>query len=179
MDFGWYGDRDVTAAVSFLVAQPDVDDSRIGAVGLSMGGEQALGAAAADPRLRAVVAEGATHRVAGDKAYLERAYGARGRVQQAIDRVTTALTDLLTAAGPPITLRAAAGAAGPRPVLLIAAGAVAEEGLAARYIQDGNAHVQVWEAPGAGHTGGLAATPAEWQRRVTAFLDGALAVPGA
>ena len=68
MDAGWYGDRDITAAVTFLQHQSGVDASRIGVLGLSMGGEQAIGAAAADPAIRAVVAEGATHRTAADKA---------------------------------------------------------------------------------------------------------------
>lgn len=60
MDFGWRGDEDVAAAVTFLRAQPDVDDERIAAVGMSMGGEEAIGAAADDTRIKAVVAEGAT-----------------------------------------------------------------------------------------------------------------------
>ena len=63
MDFGWYGDQDTSAAVTFLRSQPDVDDGRIAAVGMSMGGEEAIGAAAADARIQAVVAEGATNRV--------------------------------------------------------------------------------------------------------------------
>ena len=63
MDFGWYGDHDTSAAVTFLQSQPDVDDGRIAAVGMSMGGEEAIGAAAADARIQAVVAEGATNRV--------------------------------------------------------------------------------------------------------------------
>src|SRR5206468_1520008 len=70
MDFGWYGDADVQGAVTFLGAQPDVRDGRIAAVGLSMGGEEAIGAAATDPRIRAVVAEGATGRVAADNDWL-------------------------------------------------------------------------------------------------------------
>ena len=69
MDFGWYGDEDVRGAVSFLQADPDVDPARIGAVGMSMGGEQAIGAMAGNDDLRAVVAEGATGRVAEDKAW--------------------------------------------------------------------------------------------------------------
>ena len=60
MDLGWYGDLDTTAAVTELSRLPGVAPSRIGVVGLSMGGEQAIGAAAADPGIRAVVAEGAT-----------------------------------------------------------------------------------------------------------------------
>ena len=70
MDFGWNGDADITASVSFLADQPDVEPNRIGVVGLSMGGEEAIGAAAADDRISAVVAEGATGRVAADKACL-------------------------------------------------------------------------------------------------------------
>ena len=66
MDIGWYGDLDTTAAVTFLARQDGVVPSRIGVVGLSMGGEEAIGAAGDEPRIRAVVAEGATGRTAAD-----------------------------------------------------------------------------------------------------------------
>src|SRR5205085_4257994 len=56
MDFGWYGDRDVNGAVQFLTQQRDVGQGRILAVGLSMGGEEAIGAAASNPRICGVVA---------------------------------------------------------------------------------------------------------------------------
>ncbi|HET6533912.1 MAG TPA: alpha/beta fold hydrolase [Actinoplanes sp.] len=174
MDFGWYGDPDVAAALSFLESRADVDPARIAAVGLSMGGEQAIGAAAGDARLRAVVAEGATNRVAGDKAFLAEAYGMRGRIQNGIDALTYTATDLLTATGPPITLRAAAGSAAPRPILLIAAGNVPTEAQAARHIQRGHSNVQVWQAPGAGHTRALSTHPGEWEQQVTEFLAAAL-----
>lgn len=42
MDAGWFGDDDVSGAVTFLTARPDVYASRIGAVGLWMGGEEAV-----------------------------------------------------------------------------------------------------------------------------------------
>ena len=58
MDAGWHGNADLAGAMAFLVGRPDVDPLRVGAVGLSMGGEEAIGAAASDPRIRAVVAEG-------------------------------------------------------------------------------------------------------------------------
>ena len=175
MDFGWYGDEDTSAAVSFLRAQPDVDDERIGAVGLSMGGEQAIGAAAADPRIRAVVAEGATNRVAGDKAWLSDEFGWRGAIQERIDWLTFGIADVLTVADPPITLREAVATAAPRPVLLIAGAAVENEPLAGRYIQSGSRDtVQLWIAPDTEHTAALDAHPTEWERRVTEFLTVAL-----
>jgi hypothetical protein len=81
------------------------------------------------------------------------------------------VTDLLTPASQPGTLRAAVAAAPTTPVLLIAAGADPDEHHAARYIQAGSpGSVQIWDAPGAGHVGALNTHPAEWRERVTTFL---------
>ncbi|MEO8696956.1 MAG: alpha/beta fold hydrolase [Acidimicrobiales bacterium] len=175
MDFGWYGDRDVAAAVSFLTAQPDVDPSRIAAVGMSMGGEEAIGAAASDIRIRAVVAEGATNRVTADKAWLSDEYGWRGTLQRGVEWILYNTADAFTAAGPPIALRDAAAA--PRPMLLVAAGDEADEAEADRYIQTGSPEsVEVWVVPGTHHTAAIRTYPLEWERRVTAFLSSALNV---
>ena len=56
---GWAGTRDVEAAISYLQARPDVDDDRIGGLGLSVGGEVLLQTAAENDDLKAVVSEGA------------------------------------------------------------------------------------------------------------------------
>jgi dienelactone hydrolase len=175
MDFGWYGDDDVTAAVSFLQMRPDVDDELIAAVGMSMGGEEAIGAAASDRRIRAVVAEGATHRVTADRAWLSDEFGWRGTVQEGLDWLTYGITDLLTAADQPPALRDAVVAAAPRKVLLIAAGDRADEGSAGRYIQSAStSSVDLWIVPRTGHTDALRTHPREWEQRVTTFLATAL-----
>ena len=175
MDFGWYGDQDVAAAVSFLIAQPDVDPARIAAIGMSMGGEEAIGAAASDSRIRAVVAEGATNRVTADKAWLSDEFGWRGTVQRGVEWLVYKTADVLTDAGQPISLRDAAAAAAPRPMLLIAAGGVANEAKAGRYIQAGApASVELWIVPDTGHTAALDTHPEEWEQRVTSFLAVAL-----
>jgi fermentation-respiration switch protein FrsA (DUF1100 family) len=171
MDLGWYGDLDVAAAVDHLQTLPDVDDDRIGIVGMSMGGEEALGAAAGDQRIRAVVAEGAENRTYEDRDdWLPG--GIAGWIQRRIDQVTFALVDLATPASPPIGLRDAAAATAPRPILLI----VGEgEEAAARSIRHGAPqHVETWET-GTGHIAGLAERDEEWRRRVESFLDRALA----
>ena len=174
MEFGWYGDLDLRAAVDVLVRRPDVTSGRVAVVGLSMGGEEAIGALASDDRIAAVVAEGATNRVAGDKLWLTEEVGLRGWLQQQLDRLTYGATDLLTPASPPPTLRASAEAGAPRPLLLIAAAESFEEVGAARYIAAGSpASVTVWLAPG-GHTGALAADRDQWTRRVGTFLAQAL-----
>ncbi len=171
MDLGWYGDQDVTAAVSFLARRAGVDPHRIGLVGLSMGGEEAVGAAAADPRVRAVVAEGATSRTAADKATWLPG-GPAGTVQRMLDRYTYGLTDLLTPTGPPTTLGDAVRTASGARFLLVTAGAEPDELLAAeRFRAEAPGRVAVWTVDGASHTGGLRTAPVSWSRRVTRFLD--------
>lgn len=178
MDFGWYGEQDAEGAVDFLLRQPEVDPLRVGLVGLSMGGEQALGAAGADPRVAAVVAEGATARVAADHAYLD-VYGVRGEVQQGIDRLTFGLADLLSAAPRPEPLARSVASAAGRPdgtrFLLVTAGTEPDEGHAAERLERaGGAAVRTWDVPGAGHTGGLRTMPDRWEATVVTFLDESL-----
>ena len=172
MDFGWNGDADTTAATRWLEARPEVDRDRIGVFGSSMGGEEAIGAAAVDPLIRAVVAEGATGRTAEDKAWYSEEYGARGWAQEQIERLQYGLADLLTAADRPPPLRNAIRAAAGTPFLLITAGDLADEGhAAADMAAAGGDRVEVWTVEGAGHTDGLAVAPEEWEQRVVGFFD--------
>jgi pimeloyl-ACP methyl ester carboxylesterase len=180
MDFGWYGDQDVSGAVTYLTGRPDVDRTRIGVVGMSMGGEQAIGAAAADPRIAAVVAEGATGRTAADQAWLSDVYGLRGSFTESWQGLLEyGVTDLLTSAAPPISLHDAAARAAPRELLLITAGNLDAERHAAHYIRSASpSTVTTWEAIGAGHTQGLATRPRAWAARVLGFLSRTLAAGG-
>lgn len=174
MDAGWYGDRDVTAAVAFLQHQPGVDPTRIGVLGLSMGGEEAIGAAAADPAIRAVVAEGASHRTAEDKAgYLPG--GILGAIQRGLDQLTYGTAALLSPAPQPGSLHDAIGRAASTPFLLIAAGNAVDEPEAVAYLRTAAPdRVHTWTVAGASHTHGLATKPTEWTARVTTFLNHAL-----
>ncbi len=175
MDFGWYGDQDISAGIEFLSSRIDVDPDRLGVVGFSMGGEEAIGAAAADQRIRAVVAEGATARQAADKSWFSDVYGWRGWVQEQAEKVQYGITDYLTEASPPTPLKSAVVEAPDTRFLLITAGNVDDEGHAAASIHEAAGdRVTVWTVDGAGHTGGYDAQPAEWQRRVVEFLDDAL-----
>lgn len=181
MEFGWNGELDTSAAVQYLSGRPDVDGNRIGAVGMSMGGEQVIGAMATDERIKAAVAEGATHRVLADQDWLVEEFGVRGRVQQVINRLEFVLVDLFAEAPEPISLRESVEAAAPRPLLLIAAGRVPDEQRANRSIQAVSPQtVELWVVPGAGHTEGLRRQPEEWEERVGGFLGRELAhaLPG-
>ena len=72
---GWGGDKDILAAVEFLKARPDVDPGKIGGIGLSVGGELMLQAAAETDELAAVVSEGAGTRQLSEQ--LEEFHGLR------------------------------------------------------------------------------------------------------
>lgn len=174
MDFGWYGETDLSAAVDHLSHLEGVDARRIGVLGMSMGGEQAIGASGLDGRIRAVVAEGATGRTAADNSWLSEEYGFAGVLQEQIDRISFAITDLLTGASPPRTLEESVRRSD-APTLLIAAGGVVDEGLVAERLRGADpGDVDVWVVEGAAHVGGLAAEPREWERRVVAHFAGAL-----
>ena len=72
--WGWGGEADIKAAIAYLQRRPDVDPDRIGGIGLSVGGEMMIEAAAETDELAAVVSEGA------GRAVDDRGHG-RGRLR--------------------------------------------------------------------------------------------------
>jgi pimeloyl-ACP methyl ester carboxylesterase len=175
MDLGWFGDSDTRAAVDYLTTRVDVDPERIAVVGLSMGGEEAIGAAGTDTRIKAVVAEGATGRTAADKTWLVEEYGVAGGVQRTLDAITYGLIDVMTPAEPPPTLTESIRNAAPTPFLLIAAGAVPDEqSVASRLTAVDPQRVAMWVVPDAHHVQALETAPDQWKDRVIGFLDEAL-----
>ena len=179
MDFGWYGDLDIDAATRFVASTATVDRGRIALLGLSMGGEEAIGATASNDLIRAVVAEGVTARSAGDEAWLSDRYGWRGGLQERFEWAQDVVTDLLTSASPPVSNRDAVRAAAGTDYLLIAAGTVPEERHAAAHVASvAPERVSTWTVDGAGHTDALRTAPQEWESRVVSFLGRALGLDG-
>ena len=64
--YGWTGGRDLHAAVGFLQQRSDVDPDRIGGLGLSVGGEMMIQAAAESTAFKAIVSEGGSGRSVRD-----------------------------------------------------------------------------------------------------------------
>jgi fermentation-respiration switch protein FrsA (DUF1100 family) len=171
MDFGWHGDDDLGAATRYLVSRADVDPRRIGAVGLSMGGEEAIGATATNRTLRAVVAEGAIGRVAADLGWLSDAYGWRGAVQERLEELQDVLTSALAATSPPRSLSSAISQSRDVQFLLITAGQRPDERHAADELAAAApGRVAIWTVAGAGHTDGLGTNSTGWEQRVVRFL---------
>jgi pimeloyl-ACP methyl ester carboxylesterase len=167
---GYNAQPAVDAALRWLSRRPDVDPRRIAGFGTSLGAEVLLEAAARDPRLRAVVADGPTRLMDGqavsDPALPQRAFGAISL--QAV-RGVSGMREAPSLVG--LMPRIA-----PRPVLLIAGGVGAPDEIPANraYRDAGRATTQLWELSDAGHTAGLRTHPAAYEQRTTAFLDQAL-----
>jgi dienelactone hydrolase len=167
---GWGGEPDLEAAIDYLAAR---HQDRIGGLGLSVGGELLLQTAARDPRLRAVVSEGAGRQSLADQLQTP-------DVPKAIRwlspmTIETAAGVVLANRMPPGGLVDALPRIAPRPVLLISGGhGSADEELNSVYRDAGGPTVTHWEIAEAGHTGGLAAVPDEYERRVVGFFDQAL-----
>jgi dienelactone hydrolase len=170
MDFGWGGEADILAGVRFLATRPEVDAGRIGVVGISLGGMEAIGASALDPRIASVVAEGPTRRFAGDLAWLPEARGLAGAAELALDWAQAAVTAALATAPMPPPMADAVVAAG-QASFLVVTGDVADEGwTAARLAAAAPGRVTVWSTNGA-HARGLYDAPEAWRRTVLGFLD--------
>jgi dienelactone hydrolase len=166
---GWGGDKDLLAAIGFLDRRPDV--KAIGGLGLSVGGELMLQTAAETPKLRAVVTEGAGQRSVREQLHVPASHwlpvgGA------AFWSVMTGATTVLADEGPPPDLVDLVGRIR-APVLFVygSEGQPSEQDLTPVYYDAARAPKALWEVPGAGHTGGLAAQPATYERRVVAFFD--------
>lgn len=171
---GWGGEPDLHAAIAYLRTRPDVHGGRIGGLGLSVGGELLLQTAARDTGLRAVVSEGAGLRSAAEQKHMPDTPPEPLRWIAPITMETAAgvvLSDHL----PPADLADLMPRIAPRPVLLIRGmQGNADEALNRAYRDAGGPTTTLWEIQRAGHTGGIAAAPAAYERRVIAFFDRAL-----
>ena len=159
----------IAAGLAYLAQRPDVEKDRIAGFGLSLGGEVLLEAAARDSRLAAVVSDGATRPMDAEKVARPGALARAGGwiVMQSIRAIS--------GMKPSQSLLGFMPAIAPRPVLLVASGAPNEIPASRLYRDAGGRSVALWEIPDAGHTAGLRAHPAEYERRTVGFLDRALA----
>jgi uncharacterized protein len=166
--FGWHGERDVHAAVAFLQGRPDVDPERIGGIGLSVGGEMMIEAAAESPALKAIVSEGASSRSVRD--VVENGDAAWPTV--AFNGPVTLATALFTGDLPPRPLvDLVPEISGATFFIYGERGQAAEEPANEGFSAAARGPVEIWEVPGSGHTGGVEAQPEEYERRVVAFFD--------
>ena len=167
---GWAGTRDVEAAIAFLRERPEVDEDRIGALGLSVGGEVLLQAAAEIDGLQAVVSEGAGIRSVREAVDLP---GLDSWIVTGVIGLTTAATAAFTSDLPPRGLKDLSAEITIPVFFIHATPGQGGENLTPTYYEAASQPKQLWAADG-GHTGAIDAEPQEYERRVVGFFDDAL-----
>ena len=149
--------------------RPDVDPERIGGIGLSVGGEMMIAAAAESTALKAIVSEGASgrsvrdivanpeHDLAGGHRQQHRDGGDGGLLERSpADRICRA-----SCRGSPARCSSSTGSVVSR----------REEPANKAFYAAAHAPRQIWEVPGSGHIGGTEARPLEYERRIVGFFD--------
>jgi pimeloyl-ACP methyl ester carboxylesterase len=165
---GWDATADVLGAMAYLKRRMDVRTEKIGALGVSMGGQVVLRAAALTDELRAVVADGpgpATSRdVRPPVSLLGWVYLP---LRPIYDKAVTWYTGVPV---PPSVVEAMPGIA-PRPLLLISTGRRGEQRLVRRFYEAAGEPKDLWEIPEAYHAGGWHARPEEYAAKIVSFFD--------
>jgi hypothetical protein len=167
--FGWVGDRDLHAATAYLRSRPDVDPERIGAIGLSVGGEMLIHAAAHSGVFKAIVSEGASGQSARDGL-------ANGDTLDSVlgGGVNTLATALFTNTLPPPSLKSEVAKIAPNAVFLVY-GQNGQGGSESKpnklFYAAAREPKEIWEVPRAQHIAGITTRPKEYERRVIGFFD--------
>jgi uncharacterized protein len=171
--FGWGAEKDIDAAVAFLQRRPDVERDRIGGIGLSVGGETLLQAAAESKGLKAVISDGAGSRSIRE----DLARPGTSKWQEVPFSIVMTVGNIVFSNHlPPPEIGSVVGRIAPRPVLFIYGEHDQSNviDLTPRFYAKAGEPKALWRVPGASHTGGIDAHPREYERRVVAFLDHAL-----
>jgi uncharacterized protein len=163
------GERDLHAAIDFLGQRPDVEPDRIGGIGLSVGGETFLQAAANSKDVQAVVSEGASARSFGEL----RSVPGSQLGPLIVNAVMTGGTAVFSDAAPPEHLIDQVDEIAPRAVFLIHAPQADpdERRFNTAFYRAAGEPKAIWGVPEAGHVGAQEARPREYEQRVTRFFD--------
>jgi hypothetical protein len=167
---GWQGTRDIEGAVAFLKARPEVDDEKIGGLGLSVGGEMMLQKAAEDDELKAIVSEGAGIRSIREAVHMD---GPAKVVGSWAFGIVTLGTAVWTSNLPPRSLTDLSAEITQPALFIHATPGQGGETLTEKFYDAAKGPKEYWAAPG-GHTGAIDAAPEEYERRVVGFFDRSL-----
>lgn len=174
---GWRDPVDVGGAIRYLQSKPGVNVNQIGIVGCSIGGQIALQAAAAQPEIQAVWADGAA-------AVRARDLPPTNHPILFLTRPSNYLMDWLLAQKLDMSLPPAMidliGGIEETPITLVAGGTShplfgAEAQLQQRFAAFAGKNTEVWVIEEAYHCDGPAYRPDEYAERMVFFFDAAFA----
>lgn len=158
---------DVLAALRYLQSRDDLDSTRIGAFGFSLGGLVALEAAAQDTGIRAVAADGPGGIAFAD---LPQPNSIGGWLYFPFDVLFFPILSLRTGQPNPMPVVEAVRVIAPRPILLIAA--AGDEARTVQHFYNAASEPKIfWEISGIGHGGGIEAYPEEYTEKLVNFYE--------
>lgn len=164
---GWLEVNDLLGALAYLESRPDVDPERIGAFGLSVGGQVTIRVAATTGKIKAVATEGTPTATFADEV-------PRSGLIEWLRLPSTWMgyqtLHLLSGVRPPPAVVEVIGKIAPRPLLLISTGREFEQRQMRLYYEAASYPKTLWEIPEAQHGGGLAARPKEYGDRLVQFF---------
>ena len=163
--YGWGWQHDVAGAMRLLAARPDVEDGRVAALGLSTGADILLDVAPDRDDLAAIVADGAAATSWEDWRRLK----PQPTLESAAGWVMFEALELFTGDPQPEPL-ADEVARSDTPLLLISGERGPEYEFNVDYAAAAGGPAEHWNMPDVSHTHGLHDRPAEYERRVLAFL---------
>jgi fermentation-respiration switch protein FrsA (DUF1100 family) len=169
---GWGSDKDILAAIEFLKTRRDVDPDRIGGIGLSVGAELMLQAAADTDDLAAVVSEGAGTRMFSEQ--MEEYHGLRKWLIAPQALILTGGTAVFSSTAPPPNLTDVAPKIVQPLFVIWAPNGGNIEHMSRTYYELAKGPKQIWAMPTAKHVGGIYDQPEEYERRVIGFFGRAL-----
>ena len=166
------GAKEVAAAaagVDFLLARPDVAPERIGAIGFSMGGVTVIRAAARQPQIRALVAEGGYDHL-GE--HITRPGVEKPRPRTIFLHTIAGVYWLQTGVNPwGINPRDDIAAISPRPVLLIYGEKEIARGGGWAQFEAAGEPKKIWVVPRGDHGGNYRLAPDAYERKVLVFFE--------
>jgi pimeloyl-ACP methyl ester carboxylesterase len=173
--WGWLETDDLLGALDALKQRPEVDPTRIGVLGFSLGGQVALRTAPGCERIRAVAAEGPSPAVLAD--------------HQLSPRVTLkkilfmpylwllyAYHRLLVGTPVPVGVIASMEMIAPTPLLLITSGEAGEKLFLHHLFSRAKDPKTLYEIPEARHVEGVLARPEEYEQKLVEFFSQSLDV---
>ena len=171
LTFGGDEYLDVSAAVDYLQARPDLDPERIGVMGLSLGASAAVLSGARDTRLAAVAADAPGATVFKDWAQPETFYDS---LYVPFDHMFFFYLHRVDGVSDPLSITDAVAQISPRPLLLIggmSGGSTLEKRSIEQYFAAAREPKQKLILPNTPHISGLRTHPQEYEAKVIEFFD--------
>jgi len=171
--WGWLETYDLLGAIDYLQRHPEVDSTRIGVLGYSLGGQVALRTTPSSLFIRAVAAEGPSPAVLADHILKDRVT-LKKILFLPYFWLLYGYHRLLVGIKTPEGVAAAMPKIAPRPLLLITSGEPGEGMFVQHLFEQANEPKILYEIPEARHTEGVLARPEEYEQKLVEFFTQAL-----